>query len=714
MVVVDSASFAPDEAPDLQNVEFFSTNGSIVTSWLESGNSNTATSTVYWLNLASGIPADSSITVYMGFSSTSTNLFNGQTVGEAPELSTPYGSYDNGQNLFNFYDNFKGSALNTALWTNYASAGIAGSTAGLLVNNGLTIKQNSGFVSGESWLGTSSPQAAFSGPLVADFYSKTDVQGVGKTNARMGFEDTLPNNYGQGNGFGFQGGSNDAELWDYQTVTAGTYSLNPSTNSEIPPINTLQVYTVSATAGQVGFSINYITLASGTITTDVPAYSSSIGLFMTNNYQPTDNFYQWVRVRAYPPDGVMPSVIVNGVSTSFSTSQPLANALNSCPANGTVSTRTILTSDLFCPQLTITSGVTLTTNGFSVIVSGSLVNDGEILAGYPNNGGLVSGGAGKSYPSSYAGSGGGGGYNAGGGGAGGSTLVPGGAGGVAGIGGGPGKIGETPSVPAMTNALIESMYSDGIANYLSGGGGGAGQSGAGESPQGNGGSGSYGIYMQANQFVNNGQINASGQAGIGSPSGPNNGGGGGGGGGAVLIAYGNGGETMGKISFGDGPGGLAASPGGAGGDGQLVSYSYGSNPPNFTTGSGQRFSSSSSSSIPAISPQTINPSTSQSSGGVSSSNEVVYAAIGGIAIVAVLGVLMMRRRGKRTEKPKPVTAPAPKPIPEPTKAKTEAKTPQTSLSPEAIARLERLKRMLDDGLITQAEYEDQKKRLMGG
>ena len=42
-IIVDSASYAPYEAQNLQNIEFFDSSGSIIPSWLESGNSNGAT-----------------------------------------------------------------------------------------------------------------------------------------------------------------------------------------------------------------------------------------------------------------------------------------------------------------------------------------------------------------------------------------------------------------------------------------------------------------------------------------------------------------------------------------------------------------------------------------------------------------------------------------------------------------------------------------------
>ncbi|MEM0107073.1 MAG: hypothetical protein QXS03_02485, partial [Candidatus Micrarchaeaceae archaeon] len=138
MLTVNSAAYAKYEAGNLQNVEFFYSNGTIIPSWLESGNSNTSTSSIYWLKLAKGIPAGSTITIYMGFAPISENLFNSKTIGEAPQLSSTYGQYDDGASVFNFYDNFAGTTLSSK-WTN----NIANSGGTLTINNGMSYTRGS-------------------------------------------------------------------------------------------------------------------------------------------------------------------------------------------------------------------------------------------------------------------------------------------------------------------------------------------------------------------------------------------------------------------------------------------------------------------------------------------------------------------------------------------------------------------------------------------
>ena len=117
------------------NFEFFTGSGSIIPAWIESNSSGTLT---VWLNLANGIPASNSITLYLGFAPAATNLLSssGTTgIGEAPQLSQTYAQYDDGANVFNNYWNFAGTSLPSG-WIN--NGGVTAT-----VNNGLTLSYGS-------------------------------------------------------------------------------------------------------------------------------------------------------------------------------------------------------------------------------------------------------------------------------------------------------------------------------------------------------------------------------------------------------------------------------------------------------------------------------------------------------------------------------------------------------------------------------------------
>ncbi len=135
MVNITSSSFSPYAASNFQNVEFFYYNGTIIPSWLENYTSNHA---LYWIKTES-IPASSSITVYMGFAPTSTNLFNTVNVGEAPTLSATYGQYDDGQNVFLEYGDFLNGAGFDG-WTPYVTSG---SFTPLATSNGIEMTNDS-------------------------------------------------------------------------------------------------------------------------------------------------------------------------------------------------------------------------------------------------------------------------------------------------------------------------------------------------------------------------------------------------------------------------------------------------------------------------------------------------------------------------------------------------------------------------------------------
>ncbi|MEM3661686.1 MAG: hypothetical protein QXG73_02565, partial [Candidatus Micrarchaeaceae archaeon] len=116
LLPVNSLAYSAYEAKNLDNIEFFYANGNVIPSWMEGSSSNTllnnptnsiylytSTNTLYWLNISSGIAASNSITIYMGFASTSQNLLNNIDDGEAPQLSSTWGLYDDGPHVFTQY-----------------------------------------------------------------------------------------------------------------------------------------------------------------------------------------------------------------------------------------------------------------------------------------------------------------------------------------------------------------------------------------------------------------------------------------------------------------------------------------------------------------------------------------------------------------------------------------------------------------------------------
>ena len=152
-IVVNSSYYAAYENANLSNVFFSFSNGTTIPSWLQSGNSNTLSNTTYWLRLNQSIAPLGQITVYMSFLPLGKIAFNGDSTGEAPELTSIYGYYDNGAEVFNFYSNFSGTSLNGSIWN-------IGSSCNYVVNNGISFNKTPGqIVSNQRFSAPSTVQA---------------------------------------------------------------------------------------------------------------------------------------------------------------------------------------------------------------------------------------------------------------------------------------------------------------------------------------------------------------------------------------------------------------------------------------------------------------------------------------------------------------------------------------------------------------------------
>ncbi|MGC8580666.1 MAG: hypothetical protein ACP5MB_11535, partial [bacterium] len=260
------------------NFEFTYTNGTVIPAWIEANNSGVLT---IWLNITN---TTTQVELDIFNSTTNTLSSSGTTgIGEAPQLSSTYAQYDDGASVFNFYDNFAGTSLNTSKWT------VGTVTAS--VNNGLTI---TGSNSNPAHLMTVAtfPQNQYS----EEWYGTYATQTSGSWSASgFGFNITgnlgsfpyysLGVGYGSGSPPSFQGYTG---LWSlYETATSGSYGY---------------------------FYYNYTTLEK-TVTAYSGSYSWGWGL------QSSDNPYrvQWARMRALPPNGVMPSYSFGAVQSTGAT-----------------------------------------------------------------------------------------------------------------------------------------------------------------------------------------------------------------------------------------------------------------------------------------------------------------------------------------------------------------------------------------------------------
>jgi len=227
-----------------------------------------------------------------------------------------------------------------------------------------------------------------------------------------------------------------------------------------------------------------------------------------------------------------------------------------------ISQDTELTADVFCSNLTIEPGVTLTTDGYSIYCSGTVDNKGTIVTG-PS--------AAQNFPLSYGGSGGGSTDLGGPAAAGFSTLSPGGA--PCSTSGCTAGNGSSPALPSLSASVISGWYQAGMNQYLAGAGGGS-------SPFVQGGSGANGLFIEASDIIA-GTIDCAGSDGQNDPGQSSAGGGGGG---VVILAY-TASLTPGNYAF---DGGYTTTADGThhefGGNGAVIADQFSSLPVPVSTG----------------------------------------------------------------------------------------------------------------------------------
>jgi hypothetical protein len=281
-----------------QNVEFFYGNGKIIPSWLESYNSSSGR---WWVKVGT-ISASSVTKIYMGFASKTTNLFNTNNVGEAPQLSSTYAEYDDGANVFNFYANFAGTSLNTSKWT------VSGIT--YTVNNGFSATATSA----EGYI-ISKNVAINPATNIIDFYG-TNFQTSTNSWTAVGAIDGGETGGTSGAGYG----SMIVASWptSSQTNSWQRSSAGLTTSAAMQTSSAAAVWTVEPVSStSTNFYINYGGLQ--TVSADADTYPLYEGLIAAGANGAAYTFSEavtitWYRVRAYPPNGVMPSVSFGSVA----------------------------------------------------------------------------------------------------------------------------------------------------------------------------------------------------------------------------------------------------------------------------------------------------------------------------------------------------------------------------------------------------------------
>jgi hypothetical protein len=293
MLTIDSASYsgANEINSNWNNVEF--TSGNSVNSpsntplyaWCESGCSNSAGSTVVWVNLGSTtISADGNAVIYMNFMPS--NIMSGHTsyTGEAPQLSPVYAQYDNGASVFTYYQAWGGLSTLPNGWS-YANSG------GVSLSYGSTYTQ---LTAGGQWGGIY--EAAPASTQATNYITDTDVSWSG-TNEEWGTESSTnlnnpsPETYSR---------------WTIRVNAPQFFSNCGCATSLSPtfPYSLINSFFYSATTtgtvyeGYAAASPNPVTVD----TTQNPTY-----FYYAAGYGGGNLRIYWTRTRLAPPNGAMPT-----------------------------------------------------------------------------------------------------------------------------------------------------------------------------------------------------------------------------------------------------------------------------------------------------------------------------------------------------------------------------------------------------------------------
>jgi len=338
--------------PNGQNVYFVNSSGNILYSWYEGQlNYNGVTCDVWWINLPNGISANSNITIYMYIGPTNANYYQQYYpyVGVSPQIIS---GYDNGQDVFVAYGYFNNTFDGWSEYTYYGSSsptatsyGIEVSTSGeeigmyILPPNNWNIPKIPLIVE-EAWYYSSSIEAnviALFGNTSQQFYAYgiaspiiTSSDSCGGTNLTGGSYTTCggvtpADNLSTFVQFDYGGGLNPPTR---QAIMLKSAVTDQYLNYTYFPSNGNTVYTyliVNSSYAQAGYYIygyakqvwvSLTLLDTYTVNNNGYTYASltynpfQYGTLEISAGAVLFQYIEWVVARAYPPNGVMPSIYI--------------------------------------------------------------------------------------------------------------------------------------------------------------------------------------------------------------------------------------------------------------------------------------------------------------------------------------------------------------------------------------------------------------------
>ncbi len=291
MIVLNASKYSSSEAANLGNIRFYQGSSELY-SWCESGCSNASTDAVFWVKLPGGIGASSSESITAVFMPVSTN-YDGVYAGEAPQLSPTYAEYDNGASVFEYYANFKGPSIPQG-WTAHPNGGVITASDGAYLSGGHAHLMSDWPVSSgvaEIYLTSENTDNGNLWVLA----SGGDPQSYDYVSCAVGYQNQIAGGGTQG-GYGLE----------VQNNNGGTPSIvaTPGASPYFPAV--IGVYGAE-------LYVNYAGVANvtGGCAKQNSIFGSTYLQMAAETGVGVSNFaFDWVRIRAPPPDGVMPAATV--------------------------------------------------------------------------------------------------------------------------------------------------------------------------------------------------------------------------------------------------------------------------------------------------------------------------------------------------------------------------------------------------------------------
>jgi hypothetical protein len=335
-------------------------NGQLFYSWYEGQLINGSTyCDVWWINIPNGIPANSNIVIYMAIGNYSTNYYSQYYpyVGASPQVIS---GYDNGQDVFIAYGYFDNTFDG---WSGYIFTGSYSPTA---TPNGIEMLNNQGgegtyilppnnrnipkipLIVEEAWYYTQGADAnvialfgntsqqfnafGIASPIVSSSYSGTNITGGSYTTCGGGAPASNLSTFVQ---FEYWYGCGYPSAQATMLKSAVTdqylnYTYFPTSNATV--YSYLIVNSSYVQAGYYIYNSNQLWASLTLLDTYPLSYNSNYGnyTYANLNYNPYQystleigagtgvnssyQYVEWVVARAYPPNGVMPSISIGSES----------------------------------------------------------------------------------------------------------------------------------------------------------------------------------------------------------------------------------------------------------------------------------------------------------------------------------------------------------------------------------------------------------------